>query len=372
MNIRAQVSNMAATILLCLATQAVGQSPPADPGRVIVDPDGVVHVPPFALPLSPYMSDEAKRAFVEMARKEGDAGSPSDIVAFRKAIEHMYAPVLARTQARYRVTIRETTIGGVHVYDVTPATGVAEGLRDSVLINIHGGAFMLGSHGVQLLESIPIAAVTGRRVISVDYRLAPEARFPAASIDVANVYKELLRQYRPEAIGIYGSSAGGAITGMAVAWFQKHGLPRPGAVAILSPGDALSAGDSRYTATPTNIFTAPPPASPNPPPMPVSPAYFIGADVRDPLVSPFVHPDVLAQFPPTMLVSGTRDFLASATIEAHRQLVKANVPADLHMWDGMWHAFYLDSDIAESREMYEVMANFFAAHLGRKDGIRKR
>lgn len=57
--------------------------------------------------------------------------------------------------------------------------------------------------------------------------MAPEWYFPAASEDVAKVYRELLKSYRPENIGIYGCSAGAGLTSQAVAWFQTHGLPHP-------------------------------------------------------------------------------------------------------------------------------------------------
>ena len=83
---------------------------------------------------------------------------------------------------------------------------------------------------------MPIAALGRIKVVSLDYRQGPEHRHPAASEDVAAAYRELLKTYRPENIGIYGCSAGGMLAGMSVAWFQRHGLPRPGAVGILCAG----------------------------------------------------------------------------------------------------------------------------------------
>jgi epsilon-lactone hydrolase len=114
---------------------------------------------------------------------------------------------------------------------------------------MHGGAFAVGSVRGGLAESIPVAAVAGIKVITVDYRMAPEHQFPAASEDVASVYKELLKKYKPKNIGIYGCSAGGMLAGQSVAWFQKQRLPRLGAIGIFcAGGDANPSGDSRYLA----------------------------------------------------------------------------------------------------------------------------
>jgi acetyl esterase/lipase len=73
-------------------------------------------------------------------------------------------------------------------------------------------------------------------VLAVNYRMASEYHFPAASKDIASVYVELLKQYRAEDIRIYGCSAGGALTAQAVAWLQKETLPTPGAIGIFGAG----------------------------------------------------------------------------------------------------------------------------------------
>jgi monoterpene epsilon-lactone hydrolase len=75
------------------------------------------------------------------------------------------------------------------------------------------------------LRPRPIASIGKIKVISVDYRQAPEYAFPSASEDVATVYRELLKTYKPTNIGIYGCSAGGLLTAETIAWFQKEKLP---------------------------------------------------------------------------------------------------------------------------------------------------
>jgi acetyl esterase/lipase len=88
--------------------------------------------------------------------------------------------------------------------------------------------------------------------------------------------------------------------------------------------------------------------------------------MKDPLVAPGWHLDVLAKFPPTLLISGTRDIAMSSLIYTHTQLVKAGADADLHLWDGVDHDFFADVDLPESKEAFSVMVKFFARHLGKK------
>lgn len=87
------------------------------------------------------------------------------------------------------------------------------------------------------------------------FREGPKYKFPAASEDVAAVYKQPLKDHAPQNIGIYGCSAGGMPTAMSVAWFEKHNLPQPGAVGMCcsgagSPTGIGFGGDANYTAMP--------------------------------------------------------------------------------------------------------------------------
>jgi acetyl esterase/lipase len=82
-------------------------------------------------------------------------------------------------------------------------------------------------------------------------------------------------------------------------------------------------------------------------------------------VFPIVEPAMLAKFPPTLLLVGSRDFAASSLTVMHRRLLQAGVDAELVMFDGLWHAFYIYPSLPESREAYEILRRFFDSHLGR-------
>jgi epsilon-lactone hydrolase len=81
-------------------------------------------------------------------------------------------------------------IGGVHTEVFTPAGGISPSNAMRVLINLHGGGFGANARTKSHLESVPIASIGRIKVISIDYRQAPEFALPSASEDVAAVYRE--------------------------------------------------------------------------------------------------------------------------------------------------------------------------------------
>jgi acetyl esterase/lipase len=351
--------------MLCaasLAAHAGAEIAQQDLGNLTVH--GGILVPSYELPLSSYMSKEAKRAYVEW-RKFPALDFSQGISHVREQVDRISERLLEQALVAFPAKIEEERIAGVPVAVVVPNQPLSNQNLHRVLISLHGGSFIVGGGRGRLADSVGIAWAAGIKVISVNYRLSPEYSFPAASEDVTAVYKVLLKQYRPENIGIYGCSAGGLLTGMAVAWIQKQKLPRPGAIGIFSAADAVLGGDSRFMAATVGPFSksaAPPGPDPNPPPS--SLGYLGGVNPDDPLVSPTLHPEVIAQFPPTLLITGTRDASASSVIYAHSELIKAGVPAELHVSEGMWDGYFEDASMPESRQMYAVVARFFNSHLG--------
>jgi epsilon-lactone hydrolase len=333
--------------------------------RVVVDDDGTVHVPAQAVPMSSFLSPEAK-AYVtahlkalQTPQETGADGVPGYMI-----------PYLKRQRELYPAERQDTRIAGIHAYVYTPKSGIAPKNKDRVLINLHGGGFSGCWPGCAELESIPVAGVGKIKVIAVDYRQGPQYKFPAASEDVAAVYAEVLKTHRPANVGIFGCSAGGMLTAMSVAWFQKHNLPQPGAVGIFcagagSPSGVGFGGDADYTAQPLGEARVTPAGN-----RPANPGgagglgYLGGTDPKDPLVAPINSPETLAKFPPTLIISGTRGFELSGALYTHTQLVKLGVDADLHVWEGLFHGFFYNPDVPESRDAYNVMVKFFDRRLG--------
>jgi acetyl esterase/lipase len=269
--------------------------------------------------------------------------------------------------AAFPVSVTAAMLGGVRVNEVTPRNAIAPENKNRVLINLHSGGFVFGSaDDTGVLESAPIASVGRIKVITVEYRRAPEHQFPAASEDVAAVYQELLKKYRPGDIGIFGCSAGGILTAEAIAWFQAHGIRRPGAAGVFGAGaTSATRGDSLHLwwyglQGKADSLPLPPHGTHFMDP------YFGDSDIRDAMASPVYWPSVLAKFPPTLVITSTRDVVESDAIHTHAQLVKAGVDTDLHVWEGLGHCFFnYDEDEPESREAYDVIVKFFAKNLGK-------
>lgn len=233
-------------------------------------------------------------------RTPAQDAAEEDIKGYRASQDKIMHRFLDPMYERFPVNIEHKTIAGIYTDIVTPRDGIPEKNRDRVLLNVHGGGFLSGARTAGLVESIPIASIGKFRVITIDYRMGPEYKFPAASEDVASVYKEVLKQYKPENIGLYGCSAGGQLASMSVAWFDRENSP-----------------------------------------------------------------ELVAKFPPTLLITSIRAMEFSAAVNSHNVLVKNGVDADLHVWDALPHAFWYNSDLPESLEVYNVISNFFNRHLHR-------
>ena len=365
----ARATRLVWLLLLAMGVARVSAEEPGaahdNSSRPYVDAEGVAHLPAMTVPPSLFMSPQARSRFIRLfshpAGRASAPAAPPDVRAVREEDEQKNAPYVIRAQALYPVDIEPKVIGGVRTRVITPKAGVAPQNRERVLINLHGGGFLWGEGNGAMAESIPIAGVGRITVITVAYRMAPEFKFPAASEDVAAVYRELLKRYRPSDIGIYGCSAGGILAAEAVAWFQKEGLPPPGAIGTFCGSIAPLGGDSSHLAT--ALLGDPPLAAADSDSFRSMP-YFRDASPEDPLVLPVRSDKVLSRFPPTLLITGSRDFTASSLFHAQAALTRVGVEAELHVWDGMWHAFFFDPDLPESQEVYRVVAGFFERHLG--------
>lgn len=355
---RSHLPHLAAALLSCCLCAKASLAQDARPG---VQPDGTVTAPAASIPYSAYASPQA-RAFFPQMLAEGAKAPPitAPIAQSRAFYDRMNSDRAARMAKLYPVSTHRDTIAGVGVDVVLPAQGVAPANRHRVLINLHGGAFLWGAHSGALVESIPIASLGRIEVIGVDYRMGPEHVFPAASEDVEAVYRELLKTHQPEQIGIYGCSAGGILTGEAVARFITDKLPVPGAIGMFCGALTDLGGDSAWVAPLLNGQGVPA----QPLGLAMIP-YFRGADPRDPLVQPGLSPALLAKFPPTLLISGTRDMALSSVVHSNELLRQAGVATELRVWEGMWHSFFSDPELPESRQAYAAIAGFFERHLGR-------
>ena len=338
------------SLLAVAAVTACAQSTPQADSSVIT-PDGTAHVTRI-VPVPTTISREAQKA---LARPVSDAPEPKHTMEQERAgIDRWQHGAGELSKKMYPVTLTSSTIAGVPVRIVMPLE-VKPALRDRVLLNLHGGGFHVDSGS--LTESIPIANLTGIKVVSALYRLAPENPYPAAVDDAVAVYKELLKTYKPAHIAIYGTSAGAVLTGQVTARLKQLGLPLPAATGIFSGmGDLSQPGDSMQIFGLNGLSGHLDPVVGGPM------ADYVGkANPKDPVVSP-IYSD-LSGLPPTLFVTSERDLLLSGTINLHRAYLRAGVQAELIVFEALPHAFWNNPELPESREADADMANFFLKHL---------
>jgi acetyl esterase/lipase len=214
-----------------------------------------------------------------------------------------------------------------------------------------------------MAEAIAAASIAQTPVLFVDYRLCPKFPFPAALNDAVAVYRKVLETYKPDRIGIFGGSAGAALSLSAALMIRDQGLPMPGALGAMSPAadlriDGRGGGGDSY-ATLNGIDLA---LSKKGEGAYDGTPYASGQDPKNPLVSP-VYGDFSKGFPPTFLLSGTRDIFLSNTVRTHVALRKAGIPADLFVLEAMPHGFGAIAELPETDFAYHEMAEFFDRYL---------
>lgn len=268
---------------------------------------------------------------------------------------------LSALKEKLGVTSTRSTMAGVPVYIIEPEHHVDDG---RILLHLHGGGYVLGPGEAGTQEALLMAGIGGYKIISVDYRMAPEHPYPAAIDDALAVYRELLASTPARNIGVFGTSTGGAMTLILALQAKAEGLPLPAALAAGTPwADMTKTGDSYFTNEEVdNILVSYDGWLAG-----AAQLYADGHDMKDPFLSP-VYGDV-SGFPPVLLTSGTRDLFLSNTVRMHLKLRQAGVPADLIVFEGLSHAqYHMNEDMPEARFHFEELGRFFGAHLAKKDG----
>ncbi|MFC4593341.1 alpha/beta hydrolase [Sphingobium tyrosinilyticum] len=282
--------------------------------------------------------------------------APDDLEGWAKSKEtagKFMTDLSSALSPHLRSSVESIEVAGVRVHLATPADPFPD---DRVYLDIHGGGLVHGEGEFCRTGARRVADQHGVSCYAVDYRMPPEHPYPAPLDDCVAVYRELLNQYAPENIIIGGASAGGNLAAAAVLRARDEGLPLPAAVILLTPElDLTETGDSFETNQLVDVML----------PRPLMNAnllYAAGHDLADPYLSPLFG-DFSAGFPPTFLQAGTRDLFLSNAVRMHRALLRARVPVELHIFEGMPHGGFGGST-AEDLELSSELQRFVRAHWG--------
>ena len=321
-------------------------------------------VPAKRLPLPSCASKEVQKVLAQIKPPNLEARrtfSPKNKEAWKEWVsyaEESGSEGAKAWAAQYGVSIRPKKIAGIDVFYLTPESTAPEHTRH-LFVYLHGGAYIFGGGMSGLNEAVLIASRTKIPVIAVDYRMPPDHPYPAPIEDVVRVYSSLLKAHPAGTIAMGGSSSGGGLTLAVVQKLKAEGTALPGALFVGTPWSDLSkCGDSlfvnegidRKIVTYDGFVAA------------AAKLYAGGHDLKEPGLSP-VYGD-FSGFPPSMLVTGTRDLFLSLTVRVHRKMKAAGVTADLNVYEGLSHVeYFVIPDAPESLDTYRQLDLFLKQYL---------
>lgn len=226
------------------------------------------------------------------------------------------------------------------------------------IVYCHGGAYNIGSVRTHRVLVANIARAAGTRVLSVDYRLAPEHPYPAAVEDAECAYRYVLAQgIAADRIGLAGDSAGGGLVVAALLALRDAGAPLPGAVACISPWlDLTLSGETMTTKAAVDPMIQRERLEP------MAASYAAGLDRRTPGLSPLFGD--LTGLPEFLIHVGTAETLLDDSLRFVAKLRQAGGDVSIDAYPDMihvWHAFAMI--LPEARDAIERLGAFFASRL---------
>ena len=319
-------------------------------------------IPARVIPTPTTVSPELRKVIAPAW--QGNANAPKltneQWKALAKQADDAELKTLDAMKSQFHVTVTEQKVGGVRVYDVKPEK-IADENRRRLLVHVHGGAYVFSGGEAATPEAILMAHFGNIEVLSVDYRMPPDFPFPAALDDSVAVWKEVVKSHRPKNVGLFGTSAGGGLTLATVIKLKELGIALPGALMAGTPwSDLTKTGDTYFTnefvdnvlGTNDGLLDA------------AARLYAGSHDLKEPLLSP-VYGE-LSRFPPTILISGTRDLFLSNTVRVHQKLLQSGVRAELLVFEGESHAQYEFATTApECAAAFQEVGQFFDRNLGK-------
>lgn len=290
------------------------------------------------------ISNEAKGVMALMATMKVQDISIVPIELCRRGL----ADMMSFSTPPWGCKIEEVDAGGVDALWVNAAAKDGR----ATIIYLHGGGYTMGSAQTHMGITGVLSYLSQVRVLSVDYRLAPEDPHPAAVQDAVKAYRWLLNQGVPaKSIVIGGDSAGGGLTFATLVELKEKGDKLPAAAFAISPwvdlaitGETIATKadiDPMITLSGLNYMAS---------------LYAGSHDVRAPLISP-LYAD-LRGLPPVMIHVGTSEMLLADSRRMAAALKRAGVDCALKEWEDLFHVFHSVVSLPEARTATKELADF--------------
>ncbi|MFC4118955.1 alpha/beta hydrolase [Nonomuraea zeae] len=249
------------------------------------------------------------------------------------------------------VTVRDATLGGRPALELDPGGQAG----DRVLLYLHGGGYVVGSPRTHAALAGELVRRTRTRLVSLDYRLAPEHPFPAAVEDGLAAYRELLqRSAHPDDIALAGDSAGGGLAIATLLAARDEGLPMPAAAVVFSPWTDLTltgaSMESKHGIDPIFVRSD----------IEEYRRHYLGQqDPSAPTASPALAD--LTGLPPLLIQAGSNELLLDDAIRLAARAGSDDVDVTLQILGGLPHVFQHQSGfVDEAGQALDDAARFLA------------
>jgi monoterpene epsilon-lactone hydrolase len=254
------------------------------------------------------------------------------------------------------VTVTAAALGGVPTAEIT-----VDGIEPRhVVLYFHGGVYVMSDAFLAAGLASQVGRRTHAKVISVDYRLAPEHPYPAAVDDALAAYEALLDTgIAPSDIVFAGESAGGGLAVATLVNARDHGLPLPAAAFVMSPYvDLTLAGKTMETRREVDPLLSRELLQPR------VTDYTAGQDAALGLISP-VFAD-LSGLPPLIIQAGSHEVLLDDAVRLAQQAATADVEVTLEITPRVPHVFQAYSPMLdEAAAALDRAGKLLSAHLAR-------
>jgi monoterpene epsilon-lactone hydrolase len=275
------------------------------------------------------MANENAEKVLKIIREE-NARKAENIEEVRERLKAFYF----RFRSKLNIVVEPLFIGHIPAFWIS-APGA---LKDHTILFFHGGAFMVGSTDDHLDLCGKLSRSARCRVLSIDYRLAPEHIFPAALNDCMASYLWLVETgTSPSLIVPVGISAGGNLLLSMFMKLRATGIPLPKAAVCISPAVDMTSREEAFEKNADKDWILKKDLEL------LRRVYLRKHDPRDPLASP-IYGD-LQNFPPLFIQVGTHETLFDDISDFVARAKEANVDVTFDAWEGMFHGWQIFSSM---------------------------